>query len=181
MMNRRDFIKTTMALAAAATLPTFALAENALIVPPPPPRRWVPTPEEVANWLEYYKAWVGGLRPDIHDIVPTKAEGYSGVIDEDPETMLVRFKAFEDAFQSQEADRLQVGREFLAGYDAGKAGLERYCARFDRPSNASYAWYNYWQVGDFDRRYARGDRAARLEAASWRSPAPGKSRTNLYE
>jgi hypothetical protein len=175
MMNRRQFIQMTMSLAAAAALPVAAI--NAAIVPPPPQPKWVPSREEVAYWLEYYKAWTAGLRPDIHDfssIEPDRVIGNPAPLmgAELAVPMVARFAAFEDAFRSQESDRGQVAREFLAGYDAGKDGSQRYCARFDRPSNAGYAWYHYWQVGDFDRRYAAGDPVARAEATSWRSPAP---------
>jgi hypothetical protein len=168
-MNRRQFIQMTMSLAAATALPVLAI--NANIVPAPPPPRWVPSKEEVANWLEYYKAYTAGLRPDIHDLV--RVDDGGKVIDQTAVSLLKQFKAFEAAFRSQESDRHRVSREFLLGYDAGKDGSQRYCGRFDRPSNASYAWYHYWQVGDFDRRYAIGDRAACLEAASWRSPPAG--------
>lgn len=179
-MNRRQFIQMTMSLAAATALPVLAI--NANIVPPPPPPRWVPTPEEVANWLEYYKAYTAGLRPDIHDLASTESVEVSrdckekdllGAFTENAEGLLARFKAFEAAFNSQECDRNQVAIEFMHGYDAGRDGSERYCGKFDRPSNAAYAWYHYWAVGDFDRRYAAGERSARLEAVSWRSPPPG--------
>lgn len=175
-MNRRQFIQMTMSLAAATALPVLAI--NANIVPPPPPPRWVPTPEEVANWLEYYKAYTAGLRPDIHDFIPSeRVRGAPINVDpvalEDPKIMVATLESFEMAFRSQESDRQQVAIEFMHGYDAGRYGSQRYCGKFDKPSNAAYAWYHYWAVGDFDRRYAAGERSARLEAASWRSPPPG--------
>lgn len=167
-MNRRQFIQMTMSLAAATALPVALI--NRDIVPPPPPPRWTPTPEEVANWLEYYQAYTAGLRPDIHDIVGAEH-------DKATRDVVRHFNAFLDAFKSQETDRQQVAIEFMHGYDAGRYGSQRYCGKFDRPSNAAYAWYHYWAVGDFDRRYAAGERSARLEAASWRSPPPrGRSR-----
>lgn len=185
MMNRRQFIQMTMSIAAAAALPGIVKAAGPAAPLAPP--RWTPSVEEVAAWLEYYKAYTAGLRPDIHDIT---GQGWATLewgpnhklLERDPEpqteapgTLVARFKQFEDAFKSQESDRIQVAQEFLHGYDAGKDGSERYCGRFDRASNAAYAWYHYWAVGDFDRRYAAGDRAARLEAASWRSPPPWKT------
>lgn len=185
MMNRRQFIQMTMSLAAAAAIPAVAItmAKEARVAAGLPPRpQWMPSKEEVAEWLEYYKAYTAGLRPDIHDLdTPvrrcTDSAGIEVTVKEIPEqptALLARFKAFEAAFVSQESDRGGVAREFLAGYDAGRDGSQRYCARFDRPSNRAYAWYHYWQVGDFDRRYAAGEQSARLEAASWRSPPPGR-------
>lgn len=188
MMNRRQFIQMTMTIAAAAVIPVKLLESQAAAQGVT--LQWIPTKEEVANWLEYYKAWTAGLRPDIHDItgqgwatftydrqlstLPVERE--PDVVAEAPGVLVSRFKQFEDAFKAQESDRAKVGREFLAGYDAGKDGSQRYCARFDRPSNQAYAWYHYWAVGDFDRRYAAGDPAAHKEARSWRSPPPGSTR-----
>jgi hypothetical protein len=161
MMNRRAFIEITMAFAAA--VPVAVIAADASIVPAPPPARWTPTPEEVALWLEYYQAYRAKLRPDIHDISTPVQQLYNKhghevggprEVPEDPMTLLAKFQAFEMAFEMQEHDRNQVAVQFIAGYEAGRDGAERYCGRFERPSNSAYAWYHYWQVGHEDHLYA---------------------------
>lgn len=164
------------------------------------PGIWCPKQAAVDEWLEYYKKSVWLKAKDFSTVMANafgvailsdstggvggkaRVIGLSGETEyptrEESERDYKDFMFAEDAFNKLEADRTRVGHEYLNGYEAARAGSERYCARFDRPSNSAYSWYNGWAVGEFDRLWREGKlclleeknrllaRTRRLEAAA---------------
>lgn len=131
------------------------------------PTTWTPKQADVDEWLEYYKKSTWLKAKDFATVMAT-AFGVTVITDgigntevdypsrQESEQDFRDFREAERAFNALEKDRIRVGHEYLNGYEAGRGGAERYCARFDRPTNSSYSWYNGWAVGEFDRLWREG-------------------------
>jgi hypothetical protein len=153
-MNRRQFLQYTVALAAAASITrlvvgTSALAGEAL------PEPWIPTQAEVDEWLEYYKLSVRTGVKSFNDIVcgASNAEPWLGIAQNRSDWEL--YREAEAAFLRLESDRRDVAITQGEGYAAGRDGRPRLNECFRGPSNQAFGWYNYWAVGDADRRGVR--------------------------
>lgn len=149
-MNRRQFLQITVAMAATAAMPIHRGSELAPVLPPPD-EIWIPTVPEVAQWLEYYKLTVAQAGQRFSDIVLGLATD-----GDDPEVLARDFAHAERDFERMEGERMRVARENYSGYDAGRSGRPRANPRFLKPSHPGFAWYNYWAVGDYDRRWKEG-------------------------
>lgn len=149
-MNRRQFLQITVAMAAAAAMPIHRGSELATVLPPPD-EIWIPTVPEVAQWLEYYKLTVAQAGQRFSDIVLGLATE-----DDDPAELARSFATAERDFERMHDERMHVARENYSGYEAGRNGRARTNPRFLKPSHPGFAWYNYWAVGDYDRRWKQG-------------------------
>lgn len=154
MITRRRFLQLTVALAVAAPLaklslmpPTEAtalsLAQRAI---------WTPTPEEVHEWLQYYKTSLKVGHMKFQDAIGGifNAQGFAP----DPAEVSVspdEFLEAERAFHALEGDRYRVGRAHATGYDTGRYGGERRNDHYTGPSNEGFSWYNGWLVGYNDK------------------------------
>lgn len=154
MMSRRRFLQLTVSIAAAAALPTM-LDRARAGEPCPPPEEiaafWVPTVPEVAEWLEYYKLTLGAAHRRFADIVLGLGLGTDTAAELERE-----FAQAERDFIAMERARSEVGIMQYSGYAAGREGKPRSNPRFRVPSHPGFGWYNYWAVGDYDRRWANG-------------------------
>lgn len=149
-MNRRRFLQITVAMAAVTQLPSL-VARDPIISLPPPDEIWIPTVGQVAEWLEYYKLTVSAAHRRFADMVlGLAADG------DDPAELLRTFESAERDFDLMESERGQVGLQQGWGYQAGFDGLPRANPRFLKPSHCGFGWYNYWAVGDYDRRRKLG-------------------------
>lgn len=154
-MNRRRFLQITVAIAAAAALPAVvrrdALVVDGVTVMPAADEIWIPTVPQVAEWLEYYKLTVAAAHQRFADIVlGLAADG------DDPVALERDFADAERDFNAMEGERRRVAHENYSGYDAGRSGRPRANPRFAKASHPAFAWYNYWAVGDYDRRWKLG-------------------------
>lgn len=156
MMSRRRFLQLTVSIAAAAALPTL-LDRARAGEPCPPPEElaafWVPTVPEVAEWLEYYKLTVGAAHRRFADILLSLPDESGDTFHFDFEKT---FAECERDFNLMENARRDIGREQYSGYNAGRTGLPRTNPRFRVASHPGFGWYNYWAVGDYDRRWDNG-------------------------
>jgi len=147
IVNRRRFLQLTVQMAAAALLPIVPGSEVAKLLPPAD-GIWIPTVPEVAEWLEYYKLTVGRAHQRFADIVlGLPADG------DDPLELERDFASAERDFNLMESERLKVAYQQYSGYEAGRSGRPRANPQFLKPSHAGFGWYNYWAVGDYDRRW----------------------------
>jgi hypothetical protein len=156
-MNRRQFLQYTVALAAAAPFAKIALLPEAQSAPLPVVE-WIPTPEQVLEWLEYYKLALKVGHTKFSDAlantftgkpVPTK-DGlgihWTSTL-EDTRAELKLFQEAERAFKALEDDRGRVGYAQGDGYALGRVGAARRTMLYTGPSNEGFAWYNGWDVG----------------------------------
>jgi hypothetical protein len=149
-MNRRQFLQLTVAIAAASALPAV-MPPNAVVVLPPADEIWIPTVLQVAEWLEYYKLTVKHAHERFADIVLGLAtEG------DDPLELERIFASAEHDFNLMEGERRRVGWEQGSGYNAGRTGQPRANPKLLKPSHPGFGWYNYWAIGDYDRRWKLG-------------------------
>ena len=149
-MNRRQFLQITVSLAAAAALPTVGVGTD-LVKLPPADEIWIPTVPQVAEWLEYYKLTVTHAHQRFADIVlGLAADG------DDPAELMRTFAGAERDFDLMEGERRRVGAQQYSGYEAGRSGRPRANPAFLKPSHPAFGWYNYWAVGDYDRRWREG-------------------------
>lgn len=149
-MSRRRFLQMTVAIAAAAALPTLsdqARAGEAALPAAELDAYWIPTVAEVAEWLEYYKLTVGTAVRRFADIVLGLDAG-----SDEPGALEREFAQAEADFNRLGGARLEVAWQWGRGYNAGRNGEPRANPRFQVPSHQGFAWYNYWAVGDYDRR-----------------------------
>jgi hypothetical protein len=164
MMNRRQFLQYTVALAVAAPLAhlgPFPTAVSAVAPQPAAPAQWIPTEDEVHEWLQYYKMTLQVGHTKFADAVGGLFNAQGGAVphgkDEIPHDPALFLEA-ERAFNALERDRGNVAWSQGAGYTQGRDDLPRYNSRFTAPSNEGFAWYNGWLVGNNDR-YRRITRA----------------------
>lgn len=133
-MNRRQFLQFTVALGVAATLPIDFPANY----------RWIPTADEVDEWLEYYKICITfGRQKKFAQII---GEAFRGEVEAQDRELL---KAAETEFAR--LGELPFDCRPYSAYEAGINGLPRYCGDFTGPSHRAFAWYNGWRIGNDDR------------------------------
>jgi hypothetical protein len=179
MINRRQFIGMTFALAAAsAVLLAVAAAppvplEGAANIPIPETqiRTWWPTEAEVAGWLEWYKAWIGNHHTieKLADCFPMELVTFEDgsqsalmyqsqpVVFMSEQNTVKTLEDFERALCTLDHTRHEVGYHQGLGYEAGRRGESRECRTYQAPSNHGFAWYNGWAQGNLDYRWKRGE------------------------
>jgi hypothetical protein len=147
MMSRRRFLKITVSMAAIAALPNLPGPWRSNLLPPIG-EIWVPTVAEVAEWLEYYKLAMHGATKRFADIIDALGtrEGETDV------QFRAEFQTAEDDFLALTEAREAVAFQQGAGYGAGRDGRPRLNHQFLRASHEAFGWYNYWAIGDYDRR-----------------------------
>jgi hypothetical protein len=123
---------------------------------PATPAQWIPTEEEVHEWLQYYKTSLQVGHTKFSESVRTLFSD-TATVERTAEDVAL-FQAAERAFDALEHDRGNVAWSQGAGYAQGRDDMPRYSARFTGPSNEGFAWYNGWLVGNNDR-YRRITRA----------------------
>jgi hypothetical protein len=150
MISRRRFLQLTVSLAACAAAPPIVRAAIEPSDVTIGPDRWIPTVAEVAEWLEYYKftLWAAGLR-------------FQQMIDElgddgDPVALVQEFQTAERDFLALDKERRAVAWQQDSGYVAGRSGKPRCNPLLLKPSHPGFGWFNYWAVGDYDRRRKLG-------------------------
>lgn len=151
MMSRRRFLQITVSMAAAAAVspfPTHALEPSDVRMGPD---LWIPTVLEVAEWLEYYKLTVGMANRRFHEIIATL-----GTENDDAQVFIDEFSTAERDFDRMQSARREVTLMQGAGHHAGRTGQPRRNPAFLQRSHTGFGWYNYWAVGDYDRRRAEG-------------------------
>lgn len=153
-MNRRAFLQFTIALAVAAPLAHLGLpayADPAL--PRSPPRSaWEPTPEEVHEWLQYYKRVTSAKAQDFHSVMATAFDQDDMPLSvERTRQELEMYEEAQRAYWCLEGDRRGVGPAQGDGYFAGRSGQARSNPRYLGPSNEGFAWFNGWTIGNNDR------------------------------
>jgi hypothetical protein len=146
-MNRRQFLKYTVALAVAAPLAKISLIAPAGAAALPAPA-WTPTAAEVHEWLQYYKVTMTTGHMKFADAVATLLNDTPTPVQTAEEVAL--FQEAERAFSKLEADRGHVGWAHGAGYQVGRHGGARRNDHYTGPSNEGYSWYNGWLVGHND-------------------------------
>jgi hypothetical protein len=154
MMNRRQFLQYTVALAVAAPLAHLAMLPEAQSAPLAAVE-WVPTEAEVNEWLQYYKLSLKVGHEKFADAVGGLFDAQRGIgitheedeITHDP----ALFREAERAFNALERDRGNVAWSQGAGYNCGRDGGARRHMSFSGPSNEGFAWHNGWLVGNNDR------------------------------
>jgi hypothetical protein len=152
MMSRRRFLQMTVSMAAVAAGAGFVTAEIAGGPPGPALGQiWVPTVPEVAEWLEYYKLSVSAAYHRFGDIVRSLSTE-----NDDPEALVREFAMAERDFYALEHERQKVAYQQYSGYEAGRSGRPRHHAGFTKPSHEAFGWYNFWALGDYDRRLDLG-------------------------
>jgi hypothetical protein len=156
MMSRRRFLQMTVSLAAVSAAGGFVAGELAPskvpAIAPALGAIWVPTVAEVAEWLEYYKLCVTGSHRRFAQIIESLGTG-PGETDAE---FTKEFSMAERDFYRFESERRRVAYEQGSGYNAGLSGAPRHSVAFKYPSHPGFGWYNYWALGDFDRRRALG-------------------------
>lgn len=146
MMSRRRFLQITVSMVAVGTMPALVPGDSIVRVPPPD-EIWIPTVLEVAEWLEYYKLTVTHANQRFTDIMLNLATE-----NDDPAELERIFSSAEADFNLMQGERQRVAGEQYSGYEAGRGGRPRANPRFLKPSHPGFGWYNYWAVGDYDRR-----------------------------
>jgi hypothetical protein len=151
-MNRRQFLQMTVSIAAAAALPIAVAGEVVKALPLPQLGQiWIPTVPQVAEWLEYYKITVAQANQRFQDIVLGLSTDGESALD-----LAQTFQSAERDFYAMEGERTRVAYQQYSGYEAGRSGRPRQNVAFAKPSHPAFGWYNYWAVGDYDRRFREG-------------------------
>lgn len=158
MMTRRRFLQITTGMAAVAAIPAFiAGREYASELLPAYSNVWIPTVPQVIEWLEYYKICVRQAHLKFADLVLSLGQEQAvNVPPMDAREFEAQLFAAEKDFNALEDTRRAVGWQQGAGYTAGLDGHPRRNPAFLQPSHPAFGWYNYWAVGDYDRRRRLG-------------------------
>lgn len=153
MMSRRRFLQITVSMAVAAAMSPLP-GQRRDLEPSDihtGPDLWIPTVPEVAEWLEYYKLSMASTHHRFTDIVLGL-----GTSAEEVGILLKEFGTAERDFERLTAARLRVAYTQESGYAAGRSGEPRRNAAFLQKSHEGFGWFNYWAIGDYDRRRELG-------------------------
>jgi hypothetical protein len=151
-VNRRRFLQFTIALAACAPiahLPSALDKDEAALAAPSEwlPTGWVPSQDQVDEWLTYYKMIVSSGCARFGDVMNTLFADMSA---EDRQRELDLLRQAEYSFHQLEHDRAMVAVSQGAGYAVGREGLRRCNPDYSAASNEAFGWYNGWAQGSLD-------------------------------
>ena len=167
-MNRRRFIAWLGATATGiytgilTPYPTEG-ANGETIMPAaaalPQSGHWIPTQEQVDEWLRYYRVAMQIAQRRVKEralgstrFLFSEVPGLEDAPGEDPEDLMLDSRELDAQFAVVDEERFAVAHAQAGGFFAGRDGRGRVNPEFTKPSDAAFAWYNGWNVGDRDRR-----------------------------